>query len=138
MVARRSRCVRDSVGAVIVDARNRIVATGYNGPAEGYDPPLSEMDEYCAWWCPHSRESDDPCVAVHAEANALLVGDRSTREGGTIYATSDVCWPCGLLIANSGLTRVVVARTTRSDWRMPERTYEHLTTCGLEVVIVGS
>lgn len=47
VVAKRSLCVRDQVGAVIVSATNRIISTGYNGPPSGF-----EHDEHpCSQWC---------------------------------------------------------------------------------------
>lgn len=169
MIARRSRCVRDSVGAVVVDPRNRLVASGYNGPPGGWwprdvtprievrltwdRPPRREYsnihDDSCTTFCPRGGKIEGdvtygepvplerrPCVAIHAEANALLVGDRTTREGGTIYTTSDVCFGCAKLIANSGVVRVVVARTTVAEHRNPGTSYEFLRESGLEVIVL--
>lgn len=104
IIARRSACVRRQVGAVIVDVTERVVATGYNGPPAGYR-------HTCRTGCPRATEkpqaSYDNCVAIHAEANALLFCDRRERLSGTIYTTLLPCFWCAKLIANSGLTRVV-------------------------------
>lgn len=143
-VAKRSRCTRDQVGCVIVDERNRIVATGYNGPPAGYDQDLdltSPMGSACRSFC--SRAADGPtaetlqtyvdCVSLHAEANALLVCDRSAREGGTIYVSSPVCRLCAKLIANSGLARVVVTEDASRTYRSANVGFMFLEDCGLEV-----
>lgn len=101
----RSLCHRAKVGAVITDAHNRIVSTGYNGPPAGF--VHSELP--CMHWCPRGMVGDDPvCYSVHAEANAIISGDRSSWQGGTIYVTKHPCLECAKLIANSGLSRLVV------------------------------
>ena len=138
VIAQRSLCVRDKVGAVIVNPHNRIVATGYNSPPAGF----IHHDTRCQNWCERAlydgekpdREYRD-CVALHAEANALSVCDRSLRERGTLYVTSDVCWNCAKLIANSGLLRVVIHTGTHLH-REPRKSYEFMVECGLAVVVV--
>lgn len=105
-IAKRSACSRRQVGAVIVTHDNRPVSTGYNGPPAGYAVTGS-----CSNFCPradHKLPTYDNCVAVHAEANALLFAARSQYQGGTIYVTHICCYDCAKLIANSGLARVVV------------------------------
>lgn len=105
-VAERSLCIRRKVGAVIVTAENRPVSTGYNGPPAGL-----KQTTPCGGYCPRANNKTadyDNCVAIHAEANALLFASRSQYEGGTIYVTHICCYGCAKLIANSGLSRVVI------------------------------
>lgn len=135
-VAERSLCERDRVGAVIVDYRNRIVATGYNNPAEGFQ----HRDQGCTAWCARAVDGGgdaeySTCPSLHAEANALMVGERSVREGGTIYVTSHVCFTCAKLIANSGLARVVVEPHFRAAHRPWQSGYTLLENCGIKVEI---
>lgn len=59
--------------------------------------------------------SYDNCVAVHAEANALLYADREDLTGATIYITRDPCYACSKLIAASGVVRVVTAKGGHPD-----------------------
>jgi dCMP deaminase len=131
--------VRGQIGAVVVDPRNRVVAVGYNGPPAGY-PSSEQCDVFCdrAKYHPTTATliSYTDCPSIHAEQNALLVCDRTDRVNGTIYTTSDICWACAKMIANSGLSRVVV-QVTHSDYRDPERSYELLRSCGLEVKLVS-
>lgn len=144
-VARRSLCDRDRVGAVIVDYRNRIVSTGYNNPPADFN----HHGRSCKTWC--ARGGADPlttvdlrkmdysdCPSLHAEANALMVCDRVVREGGTIYITSHVCFTCAKLIANSGLSRVVVQPQHSATHRDSPTGYVFLERCGLTVEVLGS
>lgn len=59
IVAKRSACLRNNVGAVIVNEDNNIVAIGYNGPAAGI-PQCTK--EGCHAGCD---------IAIHAEDNAI-------------------------------------------------------------------
>lgn len=140
-VARRSLCSRAQVGAVIVDSRNRVVATGFNGPPAGFD----HANQLCRAWCLRGNydvedalhPTYDDCPSLHAEANALMAADRSTWQGGTVYVTGDVCHACAKLLANSGLARVVVQRDgVDRSYRTSETGYELLRSCGLAVDVL--
>jgi dCMP deaminase len=143
VVSERSLCDRDAVGAVIVDRTNRIVSTAYNGPPAGFIHTRVDKPERCTSWCPRSRNADedllpgyDDCPALHAEANALSVCDRSLREGGTIYVTSHVCGGCAKLVANSGLKRVVVRPSASADHRRSNDWYTFLRHCRVLVSVM--
>lgn len=149
VVAKRSLCVRDQVGSVVVDARNRIVATGYNGPPAGFATTWQGVGRPCSKWCKRAQVSNidekypvapialdySDCPSLHAEANALSVCDRSVRESGTIYITSSVCMGCAKLIANSGLSRVVVSYDDAHLHRRADFSYEFMRSCGIEVLL---
>ena len=148
-VAQRSLCERDKVGAVVVSKSNRLLETGYNGPPAGFQTD----NQPCSRWCPRASSggfrsergkaaferlspSYDDCPSLHAEANALLRGDRAAREGGTIYTTSHVCMGCAKLIANSGVVAVYVdSSITDPVWRSPKQVYEFLEKCGIDVYV---
>lgn len=142
-IASRSLCVRAKVGAVIVDGTNRIVSTGYNGPPSGFDHGNLECTEWCGRASSAAYVGSDKmlksdysdCPALHAEANALMAADRSTWQGGTIYVLGDVCFSCAKLIANSGLSDVVVHRDEPREYRNPTHTYKFLERCGITVVV---
>ncbi len=110
----RSTCVRRKVGAVIVRERH-IVSTGYNGGPSGY-PHCDEGG------CPRAQTDApmgtdyDGCVAIHAEANALLFCGPQDRRNATIYCTDLPCFGCAKLIANSGISEVVAARGLYDGW----------------------
>lgn len=113
-VARRADCSRRQIGAVIVKD-NRIVSTGYNGAPAGMPGCLTDGA------CPRAKivertnqdvsydEGPGACIAIHAEANALLYASRDKCVGATLYVTSDLgpCPGCVKLIAGAGIVRVV-------------------------------
>jgi dCMP deaminase len=110
----RATCSRRKHGAVIVRDR-RIVSTGYNGGPSGF-PHCDEGG------CPRAR-SDAPqghdyesCIAIHAEANALLFSSPEERDGASLYCTGAPCFGCAKLIANSGVTEVVASGGRYDGW----------------------
>lgn len=143
-VAKRSLCVRDQVGAVVVDTLNKVIGEGYNGPPRGFWHGQVPCDK----WCERgklpsdvevrklSRDYED-CVSLHAEANCLMVSDRTLRAGGAIYVTSHVCYSCAKLIANSGLHRVYVETQRADAHRASAQSYNFLTQCKLSVTVNG-
>ncbi len=108
-VSARSDCQRDKVGAVVVKDR-RVRATGYNGAAAG-KPGCATCPRRASGCEPGS--SYDNCVAVHAEANALIYCDREDLVGATLYVTREPCYACDKLIQAAGVHAVV--------WPDPER-----------------
>lgn len=112
--ARRSNCSRRQHGAVVVRKR-RIRSTGYNGPPSGHP----HCDEGA---CPRASSETpsgwghDNCIAIHAEANALLYSSPEEREGATIYITGVPCFTCAKLIANSGVEEVVASGEPYEGW----------------------
>lgn len=136
-IAGRSLCVRDQVGAVIVDANQRIVATGYNGPPSGF----CHNEMVCDAWCPRSHGDElsrdySDCVSLHAEANAISAARLEARQDATLYVTSHVCFGCAKLIANSGVAHAVVHATDSSPHRNPAASYELLRSCGIAVTFM--
>jgi dCMP deaminase len=105
VVASRSDCVRRQAGAVVVRDR-RIVATGYNGAPAG-KPGCRELP------CPRSLSDVAPgssydtgpgsCIAIHAEANALVYADYDKCAGATMYVTCEPCDGCLRLIDAAGI-----------------------------------
>jgi dCMP deaminase len=132
-MAQRSACARRKIGAVIVTERNRVVATGYNGPPAG-------LDQTCTEDCPRWKTDGidptyDNCISIHAEANALMFCDRKDREGGTIYVNELPCYNCAKLIANSGLTSVAVATLADQEHRPLSEVLMLLANAGIDVLV---
>ena len=67
-VAMKSKDPKTKVGAVIVDADNRIVSTGYNGM------PYKCDESKLSWERPHKYH-----YVIHAEMNAVLNARRDLR-----------------------------------------------------------
>lgn len=106
-VSARADCERRKVGAVVVKDR-RIRATGYNGAPAGA-PGCSTCPRGTSQVLPGSSYDTGPgvCVAIHAEANALLYCDREDLHGATLYITTNPCDGCLKLIKATGVKRIV-------------------------------
>lgn len=115
MVATRSTCYRNKVGAVIVRDKV-IVSTGYNG-APTNQPNCLEIG-YCYRdrYKIESGTSLERCRAVgsHAESNAVVLAARNGQSttGATIYVVGHkfICDQCKAIIANAKIERVVMRK----------------------------
>ncbi|RME73790.1 MAG: CMP deaminase, partial [Planctomycetota bacterium] len=95
-VRRRANCLGSRVGAVLV-LEDRVIATGYNGTAQGLPNCDEGGCERCANRTRYGRgQGYDVCVCVHAELNALLSAARFgiRCEGAAIYTTLQPCFGC--------------------------------------------
>ena len=95
-VAKLSKDPSTKVGAVIFDAKRRIVSAGYNGFARGV-------------WDSEERIADRDTklkLTVHAEKNAILFATASL-DGATIVVTHPCCSQCAAVIVQSGIKHVV-------------------------------
>jgi dCMP deaminase len=124
----RATCSRRKHGAVIVQDR-RIVSTGYNGGPSGY-PHCDEGA--CPRATSEAQQGHDYelCIAIHAEANALLYSSPEERDGATLYCTGAPCFGCAKLISNSGISEVVASGGRYEGW---DRVRDFLRTAGVRV-----
>ena len=94
VLARRSRCERLQVGAIVTDAAGlQILGMGYNGA------PASLPNGCAAPLLPGE------CGCVHAEANAIIKAP-GALPGKILYTTHTPCERCAQLIVNGGITQV--------------------------------
>lgn len=120
VVALRATCARRSVGCVLVNGRNHVLATGYNGPAAGESHCISNP---CAGVDLPSGTGLDACVAIHAEQNALLQC-REVWDIRAAYITTSPCIHCVKLFKNTGCRRIVFSEkysephysSARKEW----------------------
>lgn len=133
-----SSCSRRQYFAVVLSADRRVVGTGYNGAPPGL---VHCVDGGCprgltvAGEVGHGAPYGN-CVAIHAEANALLYSDRTARLGGTIIINGPPCFDCSKLIAGSGLRRLVHSTDSHyADW---PKCKDLLAKSGVKVVSVVS
>jgi dCMP deaminase len=129
VTAKRSTCLRRSVGCVMLNARGHIIATGYNGVAAGLPhcnqptkvvllfgtvvvPPTecAVVEDVYSHACPGSTSPSgtnlDGCQALHAEQNALLQC-RDVYEIETCVVTTSPCMTCTKLLLNTGCKTIV-------------------------------
>lgn len=125
LVAGRSTCARRSVGAIIVDADGHVLSTGYNGPPRGFAHCTEEP-------CPgrHDPAGDTRrCLAVHAEANALLQC-ADLRFARTMYVSCSPCSQCAKMICNTPIKRIVTLEHYAEQSTI-------LQTAGIEVIVAN-
>lgn len=106
MVAKRSTCLRRSVGAVLVKDK-RILATGYNGAPRNL--------RHCAeTGCLREKlgvksgERHELCRGIHAEQNAIVQAAYYgvPIHGSVIYCTNLPCSICTKMLINAGVTGI--------------------------------
>lgn len=113
VVAKRSTCLRNQVGALFVKNK-RLLTTGYNGaPAN-----LKHCDEVgCAREGVASGTRHELCRAVHAEQNAIIQAaiHGICIEGATLYCTHQPCILCAKMMINARISRVVYNQSYPDD-----------------------
>lgn len=124
-VAKRGTCPRRTVGAVIVDSDNQILATGYNGAPRGLAHCL---EVGCL------IDDTGRCKrTAHAEANALLQAGRPRTKGGTLYTTDFPCSECANLIIQCGIRRIVYLDSYTSQGQLAGAVFEMFEEAGILV-----
>lgn len=99
-----STCGKKKYAAILVDEFGHIVGFGYNGGPRG--------SVHCEdGGCPRFQQMSpngsnyDNCIAVHAEANAFLHSDYSSRPT-KLYVNGPPCMTCAKMITNSTIQDV--------------------------------
>lgn len=100
-VAEKSKCIRAQYGTVIVSEDDRVVATGYNGKPKGC------INDHVCYREGLEDNASKPNCCLHSEVNALLFSSPLDRKNGTAYVNGIPCTDCALMLANSGIKRVV-------------------------------
>lgn len=102
LLAKRSTCVRLSVGCVVASTDFRqVYAVGYNGNATGRH---------------NGCDSDEPgkCGCLHAEENAIINCSTPRASEKIVYCTHLPCVMCAKRLVNlGGVVRVVYERDYR-------------------------
>jgi len=115
LAARRSSCLRRSVGAVLVRDK-RVLATGYNGVPTGITH-CSETGCLREKLKVPSGERHELCRGLHAEQNAIIQAAHHgiSIEGSTLYCTTHPCIICTKMLINAGIVGVVYAEGYADD-----------------------
>lgn len=131
-----STCAKRRYGAVLVDDHGHVVGIGYNGGPSGF--------QHCSdGGCPRYLNQSpngavyEDCIAVHAEANALLHSDYSSAPT-KIYVNGPPCFSCAKLLANSTVKSVYfVEDSSYNNWNSV-REFLHKAGVSLEKVEVNA
>lgn len=101
LLSTRATCVKRQVGCVLVDARGRILSTGYNGVPAGF-PHCT--DQPCGG--ASLPAGSDTCLAVHAEMNAVADCHDASKIH-TCYVSVLPCNSCAKTLLNTGMQVLV-------------------------------
>ena len=127
LVASRATCPRRKVGCVLVDSKQHIVATGYNGVPAGF---IHCTDVPCEGAKLPSGTGLDLCEAIHSEVNAFL--QLRSDDELTAYMTVTPCYSCSKMFANSNVVRIVA-----SEAYVHERGRQMLNEAGIQLDIIS-
>ena len=107
LVATRSTCTRNNVGAIIVKGK-QIVSTGYNGPPAG-TPHCDVTGCLREDLNIPSGQRHELCRGAHAEQNAIAQAAKHgiAINGATLYCTHQPCSICTKIIINAGIKKVI-------------------------------
>jgi dCMP deaminase len=103
VVALRSTCSRRRVGCIMVNGHNHIIATGHNGVPRNMPHCI---DRPCGGILHGTGTGLDKCMAVHAEANALMQCSDIMRIV-RVYCTAMPCVHCMKMIMNTSAEQVI-------------------------------
>ena len=106
IVAKRSTCMRRSVGALVVKEK-RILSTGYNGAPSGLKHCL-DLGCIREQTGVASGERHELCRGLHAEQNAIIQAAYHgvSIRGSVLYSTHLPCSICVKMIINAGIVQI--------------------------------
>lgn len=129
LAAKRSKDPSTQVGACIVNDKNVILATGYNGF------PIGCSDDEFPW----DREGEItkyPYV-VHAELNAILNASGKDLHGARIYVDLFPCNECAKAIIQSGIKEVIYLSDKYADTPGVQASKLMLKTAGVKLTQIA-
>lgn len=117
-VSMRSTCIDKQVGCVLVNRRNEILATGYNGPPHGQQHCIDLG--YCI------KDNGGICPSTHAEQNAILQC-RDISSLYKVYLTLSPCINCVRLLLNTNCKHIYfIHEHKHAEARQLWRTYRNI------------
>jgi len=127
LVSERGTCIRRKVGCILVNKKNHVLATGYNGNPSGF---MHCLDNPCKGANSKSGKDLDKCEAIHAEQNALLQC-KDVYDIDTIYCTVSPCIHCVKLLLNTSAKRIVfgekyIQKDAERLWMMSDREWTYI------------
>lgn len=133
LVAKRSTCLRRSVGSVIVKNK-RILSTGYNGAP-------TDIRHCIETGCLREKlnvasgERHELCRGIHAEQNAIIQAafHGVSIKDAVLFCTNLPCSICAKMIINAGIKRIYF----QSGYTDP-MSEEMLSEAGVEVIKIDN
>jgi len=128
LAAKRSKDPNTKVGACIVNDRNIILSTGYNGMPIGCD------DDDMPWCREGAFDKSKYAYVCHAELNAILNCDGRSLVGSTLYVTNFPCNECAKAIIQAGIRKVIFKEDKYPDSDATQVAKMLFVTCGVSVL----
>ena len=127
LVAERGTCARRKVGSILINKKNHVIATGYNGNPSGFKHCI---DKPCPGANSKSGTDLDKCEAIHAEQNALLQC-KDVYNIDRVYTTLEPCIHCVKLLLNTSTQQIIygekyVHNLARNLWESSGRGYTYI------------
>jgi dCMP deaminase len=135
-VAKRATCDRGRSGCVIA-RDNVLLSTGYVGAPKG-SPECDAVGHLMKSVIDEDGTTGRHCVrTAHAEANAICQAAKNgvSINGATLYCRMTPCRNCAMMIANSGIKRVIA----QTDYHSSSATEgkEILKAAGVEFIMLA-
>src|SRR5579863_2568663 len=104
-----SKDPKHKIGAVLTDADNNVLSSGYNGFPRGVADDHRLLNK--------NKEIKNQLI-VHAEANAIVAAARNghSLRHATLYCNMPPCSQCAGLIIQAGIKKVVFFSNTTDTW----------------------
>ena len=134
-VSARATCDRGKSGCVVVRDK-RIICTGYVGSPSGM-PHCDDVGHEMRQVIDEDGTARNHCVrTVHAEQNAICQAARYglSLADTTLYCSMEPCRVCAMLIASSGITKVVA----RHRYHAGQDTRHILSQAGVALVVMDA
>lgn len=101
---------------MLVDSRNRILSTGFNGPPHGWPHCRYDEDSRCPGALAKSGTALDQCYALHSEQNALA----HCPDKSKIFACYCTASPCATVCVKELLQTSCVRVVFLEEYSQPE------------------
>jgi len=136
VAGKRGTCDRNYSGCIIV-RDNVILSTGYVGAPKG-SPHCDDVGHLLKEVKNEDGTSSKHCMrTAHAEANAICQAAKSgvSINGATLYSRMVPCRNCAMLVAHSGIRKVV--SKMQYHGASADESKEILKNAGVELVIIN-
>ena len=134
-ISKRATCDRGRSGCVIV-RDNVLLSSGYVGSPKG-SPHCDDVGHLMKVVTNDDGTSSKHCMrTAHAEANAICQAAKNgvAIDGATLYCRMVPCRSCAMLIANSGIVRVVAQMQYHGSSNTESK--EILKNAGVDLVVL--
>lgn len=112
LASKRSKDKNTKVGSIIIDDKNRIIATGYNGLPSGIDESIFPTTNDTT---NNKFEDTKYAYVIHAEMNALANASVFDLTNTKLYCTLFPCCHCAKLLIQKGIKEIIYLSDKHHD-----------------------